>query len=266
MKKYILPTAAILAVAACAGISIVVYFVPVSFSADQTADRLWREVLPRIALSLAMFALVLLCGYKKIFYIKTDGAAKAALWCLPCLLVALANFPYSALISGTAAIERADLVWLFLQKCLFIAVAEELLFRGLLLGFLADVFKQRRHAFLLRVITSSAVFALFHLLNLAEGAAIGPTLLQVGYTFLTGLMFAAVTERTHSIWCAVALHFIFDISGLIVPDLGSGHFQDGVFWALTAICAAICAVHLILYAIRKDRDDGAEYQNNRQDT
>lgn len=258
MKKRLLTAATVLAVALCAAMFIIVYFVPLRFSADETADRLWREMLPRAALGIVLFVLVLLFGYKNIFALKKEGAAKDLLWCLPCLAVALANFPYSALIAGTATIIRTDLIWLFLLKCLLIAVSEELLFRGILLSFFKDIFNCKKHSFLLRVTISSAVFALFHLLNLAEGAAVGATLMQVGYTFLTGLMFAAVTERTGSIWLAIVLHFIFDIGGLIVPELGVGLFQDTIFWIITAVCAAVCALHLIIYAIKTDSNECKE--------
>lgn len=248
--------------AVCAAIFLIIYFAPLQFSSDPVCDGLWRDVLPRVALTVAVMAVAALCGYGGFFKISRGDAARNILWCLPCFAVALANFPYSALASGSAVIDRPDLIWLFLLKCLFIAASEELLFRGILLRFLQEVFEKKKHAFILSVVTSSAVFALFHLLNLAEGAGVGATMLQVGYTFLTGLVFACVTARTGNVWGAIIIHFVFDIGGLIVTDLGHGQFQDAVFWALTAIAAAICAVHLVLYAIKRD---GAESRSQNDD-
>ena len=260
MKKQI-KIAAVTALVLSAAAFIVIYFVPVTFSKDELCNKLWRDTLPRVALSAAIFSLCVLCGVRGLFAVKREGALRAAVWCIPCLLVALANFPYSALITGEALIDRPDLIWLFILKCLFIAVSEELLFRGILLWLFKDMFEGRRHSFLMCAVTSAAVFALFHLLNLLEGAGIGATLLQVGYTFLTGLMFTCAAMRTGSPWAPVALHFIFDIGGLIVTDIGSGPFQDEAFWALTAICAAICAVHLVFYALERDKKDLENFKN-----
>lgn len=239
---------------------IVIFFVPITYSADKVCDKLWRDTLPRVALSVAIYSLAVICDMRGFFKVHIKDAPRLILWCVPAMLVVIANFPFSALILGTANIERADLIWLFLLKCLFIAISEEVIFRGVLLWLVRDMYKNRRHSFLITVLLSSAIFALFHLLNLAEGAGIGPTLLQVGYTFLTGLMFACTAERTESLWAPIALHFVFDVGGLMITDLGSGTFQDTIFWVLTAVCAAICAVHLILYAISRDRADRQNYE------
>ena len=233
---------------------IAIYFAPVEFSPDGTADKLWRDTLTRAVLSAAVLALAALCGYGGYFKVK-KGILKDAAWCLPCLAVALANFPYTALIGGSAHIYRADLIWLFALKCLFIAVSEEILFRGIALDFAKEMTRGKRHAYIVCVTCYSAVFAVFHLFNLIEGAGIAPTLLQVGYTFLTGMMFASVAMRTGNLWGGIILHFIFDIGGLIIGDLGGGAFQDVWFWALTAIAGVVCAVHLIIYAVRRDREE-----------
>lgn len=241
------------AVVLCAAAFAVFYFAPVNLSNDELENALWRDALARAALTGAIAGVAALCNYNIFFVRGARMRCADYLWCLPCLAVALANFPYSALISGTAVIERADLLPAFISKCLFIATSEELLFRGVLLRLLDEVFSESCHKFLKCTIISSAVFALFHLLNLLDGAAAGATLLQVGYTFLTGLMFACVTIRTHNIFTAIILHFIFDIGGFIVSDLGTGPFQDVCFWILTAVAAAVCATHLIIFAVKRDR-------------
>ncbi len=237
---------------------IAIYALPLKFSADETADALARDCAVRGALTVAVAALAAKSCGKELFAVRRGRLAADAAWCLPCLAVALANFPFSALASGSAHIDAPGLLWLFLLKCLFIAASEELLFRGLLLRLLCDALKEKPHRFVLAVTLSAAAFGLFHLFNLAEGAALPATLLQVGYTFLTGLMFACVTLKTGNIWGAIVLHFVFDAGGLIITDLGSGAFQDTVFWVLTAVCAAACAVHLIIYAVRRDRQESGK--------
>lgn len=218
---------------------------------DAAADKLYSDIISRAVIAAAVVALTLLAGYGKLLAPRRKGILRALLWCIPCLAVALANFPYSALASGEAQILRADLLWAVVLKCLLIGVTEELIFRGILLILVSDLLGNGNNRVFLTIVISSAIFALYHLLNLFAGAGLGVTLLQVGYSFLTGAMFAAVMTRTRNIWLCIALHTVYDIGGLIVSDIGSGAVHDLIFWVLTAVAAVICCVHVILYLIRK---------------
>lgn len=240
------------AVLAAAAAAVIIFFcTDITFSPDQKCNTLIEDIIPRAALSAAFIALALLCGFSQPFTLKKENFARNLVWCLPCMAVVAANFPFSALISGDAVVERPDLIWLFLIKCLLIALSEEALFRGFLMQAVAEYVKDRKYSYVLTVVISSAAFALFHLLNLFAGAGVGATLLQTGYTFLTGMMFAAVTCRTGGIWAAVGLHFVFDVGGLLITDLGSGNVHDACFWVLTAIAAVVCAAHLAYDAVKK---------------
>ena len=216
--------------------------------ADATMGRLISETVPRLAVGGFLITLMVTRGFGKTFTPKWSGAQ--LLWSVPCLLVAIVNFPFAALISGTAVIERTDLIWLFLLKCVSIALVEEIFFRALLLPLFMERLQKNRHAVLISVLLTSALFAVMHLINLFFGAGIGETMLQVGYTFLIGCMLAVMLLKTKNIWLCIITHALFDFGGTIVTDLGSGVFQDTVFWILTAIAGVLCAVHIIWSLIR----------------
>lgn len=220
---------------------------------DETAGKLVSDIVPRVAVTVFLGALLLLNGYAESLKFRKNGFLRALVWCLPCFLVAFANFPYSALIRGTAVIVRADLVWLFLIKCLAIALMEELFFRATLVTVLLEFTEKKKYGVFITVIGSAAVFSLTHLLNLFYGAGFGATALQVGYTFLIGCMLAVAFIKTKNVWLCVAVHAIFDVGGLIVGDLGKGPFQDTVFWVLTAACGVICTAHIIYTLIKLQR-------------
>ena len=225
---------------------------PQIFPWDETVVRLFCETLPRIVISSFLIVVLrksVLCPPKGAFW-------RSLLWCLPCFAVALVNFPFSALISGRAHIERIDLLWLFLLKCLSIALMEELFFRALLLPLLQGKLRNTKGKFYYCVLISAACFSLMHLLNLLFGAGFGATALQVGYTFLLGIMFGVMFLVTRNIWFCVTVHTVFDIGGCIVTDLGSGAFQDTVFWILTAVFGVICAVHIIISSYRFQKKGG----------
>lgn len=230
---------------------LIVFSLPsIIFSPDETVNSLIVDTVPRFVVGADLVALIILLNYKSILKPFSKDFFKTLLWCAPCFLVALANFPFSALILGKAVIERHDLLGLFILKCLSIGVMEELFFRGIVLTLILEKFEKRPNNILLSIIISSAIFGLFHLVNLFFGANTGATMLQVGYSFLIGAMLSVVLIKTKNVWLCALIHALFNFGGGIVTDLGSGPFQDFYFWLLTAIFGAICILH-ILYTLHK---------------
>lgn len=222
------------------------------FSGER-AGKLLADTAPRLAVGVFLTALLLWTEeYRAGLTFSRKRIPRDLLWCVPCLLVAFANFPYSALLSGSARIEAPRLIWLFLLKCFSVALLEEMFFRALLVPFVRERIKGRLADGWTTLVTA-AIFALSHLLNLFFGAGIGPTLLQVGYTFLLGCMFAVMFLETGNVWMCVLTHFIFDVGGVIVTDLGSGAFQDTVFWILTAVTGVLCAAHIVYSLVKRMR-------------
>lgn len=218
---------------------------------DETIGALVADTVPRAAAAGCLVLLMARCGSAEVLRAKCKAGDAA--WAIPCLLVALVNFPLSALISGRAAVVRPELIPLFVLKCAAIAVFEEIFFRGILLPVLLE--RLRKARIVLAVLISSACFGLMHLLNLFFGAGIGDTLLQIGYTFLIGCMLAVTMVRTKSLWLCAALHAIFDCGGLLIADLGTGDPHDTVFIVLTAVIGVLCAIHVAIAAFRMQKRD-----------
>lgn len=178
---------------------------------------------------------------------------KTALWCLPCLLVILANFPFSALIKGNLTINRPDYMWLYIIYVTGIALVEEIVFRGVLLFLLVDIFKNNKLKYFLSALISSVVFALFHITNIFAGMDIGSVLLQVLYTFLIGGMLSIVALKTKNIWMGVFIHAAFNFGGLLTTTIATGDPWDAVFWILTISCGILCAGHMIYSLFNLER-------------
>ena len=174
-------------------------------------------------------------------------------WCAPCLLVALANFPFSALFTGGLSIVREELIALYILYVLGISIVEEMVFRGVLLFLLLDIFRNQRLKYFLSALISSLIFALFHLTNVFAGMDIGSVLLQVVYTFLIGGMFSVMALKTKSIWMGVFIHALFDFGGLLTTTIAIGDPWDLVFWVLTIACGILCAGHIIVSLINLER-------------
>ena len=251
--KKTLKTVTFFALAAGFVVAAVLYYLPdFYFVADGAFDAMIRESLVRFFAVGITFYLVLYSGAAG--YLRVKGNFfKHALICLPCVFVALANFPFHALISGGAAVERADLLPLLVLKCVLTAVLEELLFRVLLFDRVYSAFDDKRGGAFVVVALTGAAFGLFHLVNLLSGAGIVSVLTQVGYTILIGCMLSFVMLETGNVYFCVALHAVFNFGGELVPMLGSGVFQDAVFWWATVVCGAVCAVHVVFLLFMKEK-------------
>lgn len=240
---------------------------PVSFTGDELTDSLILSCTERaLGTAIAIVALYFFIGRETLKF-RLEWSALA--WCLPCLAVAVVNFPFSSLISGTAHVDHTSLIPLFALDCILTGLFEELLFRGALQRIVFDLAGKRRFRTVIAVAVTSALFGGCHLLNLFGGAGAGATLLQAGYSFLIGAMLSCTLLKTGNIWICAALHALFNFGGLLVPTLGGGVFQDGCFWALTAIFGLLCAGHVICFLVartREERNDNPSESEGGQNT
>ena len=220
---------------------------------DPLANKFLTGFLSRFGLALLFGWLLFIFGGKDSI-LCTKGSLKGMLWALPCFMVAFVNYPYTAIASGEAQIDREDLLGLYALYIVGIALLEELIFRGLLVMLAKDYFKSKRHVPLLVTIICSAVFSLFHLTNLFGGADVGYTLLQCVYTFLIGAMLTVTMLKLNNIWLCFVIHTIFDFAGLIVIHLGQGNPWDITFWILTIVSGVLCAGHVIYTLIKLEKN------------
>lgn len=252
MQRKTLSKVAIVAFLALLGIQVILTLVSPTFTADEKVNKLIIEAISRSLSSVAFVVALFYFGYGKSLKVGLPKIGNV-IWCLPCFAVAVVNFPFTALIFGKATITYPSYIWLFVLNCLFIGIVEETLFRGIIQPIVADRFKGDKYSSIKTVALTSIIFSLFHLLNLLSGASVGATAMQLGYTFLVGAMFSAIYLKTGNLWYPIILHALFDIGGLLVPTLGTGTFQDGTFWALTAIFGALCGIYIIRYLLKRDK-------------
>jgi len=247
-------TLAVLAAAVVA--AIVINYLPdlVIVNGDEVVDGLIKDLLVRVTAFVFLTYYIFPTSERSVLYFGLVGGWKSVVKCLPCLLVPLVNIPFSALFSGSAYILRTDVaLWLFILDCLAIAAFEELFFRGTLQKALFEKIGNKPNGIIKTTIITSVFFGLFHLLNIVSGAGIGETLLQVVYTFLFGAMLSFVMFTTENLWMCVLLHAVFNFGGALVPRLGGGLFQDGVFWALTISVGVAVGVYVFVCFLKMQK-------------
>ncbi len=225
-----------------------------SLSSDPVTAELWRSVIYRgLASMVFVFALI----YLEYRVFSAPRLSHMAVF-LPALVVAVNNFPILGMVGGTVWIERGDLIWVYVLDCLMIGLFEELAFRGVLLPFLLEKRRKSKSQILWTVVLSSGVFGLIHLINLLEGAGVGATLLQVGYSFLIGGMCAIVLMKTGNLVYCILLHTVYDIGGRWMTVAG-GELWDTPTVILTVILALIVIAWMLAVFFRIDEEDAGRF-------
>ncbi len=230
-------------------------FIEISYVKDEFQNRMLSKIIQHAFGIVGVFLLV------RSLDIKVFGKIENA-WCLlPCFIVALDNFQWSAFFNGKMQLIHTDMrdFILFFLYCMTVGLLEELLFRGILFGLLAGFFSKDRKGFLITYTLSSVLFGVAHLFN---GFSIG-TLLQVGYTVLTGGLFAFCFVKTKNILCPAFIHGIYNFCGLLYDKQGLGMgvvFDMGT--VLTMVIVSVLVGVFVLYEIWKypEREREALYK------
>ena len=165
---------------------------------------------------------------------------------LPCMAVAINNFPFITYFSGEAYIA-SDIrhVLLFALSCLGVGFFEEMAFRGCIFTVFLQRRKKSRIDVFWAIVLSSVVFGAVHLVNVFAGASIVSVILQVGYSFLIGGMCSVILIKTANIWYCVVLHAVYNFAGGVVPECGGG-----VIWPMsTVILTTAIALAVTAYVV-----------------
>ena len=181
--------------------------------------------------------------------IRLFGKPQHMLYMIPCLLIAIDNFQFSSYFQGNMQLvhnEPMDFL-LFALYCLSVGLFEECIFRGVIFAVVAGLFSKDKKGLWLTYITSSVIFGLAHIFN--------GSILQVGYTILTGGLFAFALMKTKNIFCCAFVHALYNFGGLLFETaerfgLGNGVvFDMGTVITMLVVCLTLGA--FVLYSVFK---------------
>lgn len=147
---------------------------------------------------------------------------RKVLFLLPMLVVATANLWHGAVLRYAPS----DTLW-YIIAMLCIGFIEEILFRGYLLRLLL------KRSTRLAILISSFTFALGHLVNLANGAELVPTLLQLVYALAIGLMLSVFVVKTGHLLPCCLFHGVFNALAAFSKEAGQ------TVGCQIAVCAVI---------------------------
>ena len=185
------------------------------------ADALSAEigVLKIVTLPAAVFLTLVMLAYVRnrglwTYYGLTgpkDAPPRACLYYVPFAVLATAN-----LWNGVALRSTALEILLFAATMGCVGFMEEILFRGLLFRALAK--KNLQTA----ILVSSLTFGLGHIVNLFNGAAFLPTLLQILYATSIGYLFTIFFVKTRSLIPCMVTHATINALSIFAVEGGFG--------------------------------------------
>lgn len=175
------------------------------------------------------------------FGYRRPRRARVALWFIPAAATVL-------IILGTQGV-RVDAPTVAAYGVLVVAVAlnEETWFRGIVFAIL------RARSTRTAVVGSSVLFGILHLANLAGGADVGSSILQVAFAALFGLVAVQLVVLTGSLWPAIAWHTAWNFVSFIGGDSADSRSLIG----LGAACVVMLGYAVFLGRRMSWRPDGA---------
>lgn len=245
MSKPIKKLLLVIVLCSCVAIFLL-YLFPIPLFKKSFRQNLFEDLL-RYALSCV--ASVCLVVYLDI---KLFSKPKSWFALLPCLLIAINNFPFISYFNGNMQFVKKEFldILLFALYCMCVGLFEECIFRGIVFSVFAERLPNDKKGFLLAYFISSVCFGLAHLFNLFSGAGVIATLLQVGYTTLTGGLFAFVLIQTKNLLCCGFLHGIYNFCGLLLSEQGLGSgvvFDTGTI--IMMACVSVLVGVYVLYSL-----------------
>ena len=255
-KRQVGDTVQLIAIFVFCGVAVLFDFVKIQYSSDEFINRMIAKIVQQCCGSIA--AIVLMVRLK----IKLFGVPQGWLYFIPCLIIALDNFPLISYLNGNMQIVRNSAleVTLFAGYCLSVGLFEELIFRGVIFSVVAGYFNKNKNGFITTYIVSSVIFGGIHIFNIIAGAGVGATVLQVGYSTLTGALFAFALIKMKNIFIPAFLHGLYNFCGLFCTKegLGMGSFFDTgtiIMMAVISVLIGLFVLYSVLTYKEEDRVD-----------
>lgn len=217
----------------------------IAFTDDLKINNIYSNAISR---TIGILLVIFLLRYLKIKIIDKDNMKVkigVIIFIIPAIIVAINNYPWLSLIDNTAYYNDNYfyLISYIIIECLIVGIFEELVFRVLIYKVFTLFFKERyknnqNKQIIYSLLFSSLVFSLAHAFS---SLSFGSVLMQVGYTFLLGLMLNFIIYKTNNIFYCILIHTIYNIGGYAI-----GTFVTRTSVSLLLIIGTLCISILVL--------------------
>lgn len=145
-----------------------------------------------------------------------------------CVLVVIAQI-YLQIMEQGGHIQSFGNILMFVITMFLIGLAEEGVFRGVLLNLFLNRFSKTKAGILWAVFVDGFLFGAMHLTNIFSGVSVKSAVVQAITAIILGMLLAAIYVRSGNFWICVILHAWIDFGSLMSGGIfGQGDIIDGI--------------------------------------
>ena len=164
---------------------------------------IWILVVITLAYYIIRYRGISMLGFRKV----KKGTAKSVLYYSPLLFIA-----FSPLATGVDLEKGAAFLFANLFLTLGIGMAEEIIFRGIICNLWL------KYGVVEAMLLSSVLFGMSHILNVAGGAGLLATILQICFAIVYGMVFTLIFIEGNSLIPCVLMHALHDFCSFICAE------------------------------------------------
>ena len=178
---------------------IIIYVVANSYTMQNFGYTSIQSAIINTILSALILTLIILIKRVKFYGLTKPEKPKQFLYFIPLIIISLFNLRQGIHINNTTS----EIIFHIITM-LNVGFLEEIILRG----FLFKMMEKDNIKF--AIIVSSITFGIGHIVNLLNGAALLPTLLQVCYAIAIGYMLVTVFYKSKSLIPCIIFHAVFN--------------------------------------------------------
>ncbi len=207
---------------------IVIYILTNSFCMQNFGEMDYRSVIVNSTLSLAVILFIVKNNLGEYYGLTKFPKFKEFLYFIPLLILMSINLWGGVHIKNTSS---EIIFYILFMIC--VGFLEEIIFRGFLFKMMAkDNVKTA-------IIVSSLTFGIGHIINLFNGAALTPTLIQVCYAVAGGYLFVIIFQKGKSLWPCIIAHATINASSIFGIENIISTYIAPVFLILISVSYAV---------------------------
>ena len=222
-------------------------YIVLSIFADQVSEKLGIQKLFTAPFLIGMSVLLWRFIQKedlsqKFGLTAFQGDLKGYLFFIPLAVIASCN-----LWNGMRMNFSLPETVLYIVSMLCVGFVEEVIFRGFLLRAILG-----KHV-LRALFISGLTFGLGHIVNLLNGADFLPTLLQMGYAFAVGFLFAVIVYKGKSLYPCIITHSFLNASSVFAVECSQG--KEMLISLILCVVSAGYAAYLLKDGLEQETDE-----------
>lgn len=207
---------------------IVIYILTNSFCMQNFGEMDYRSVIVNSTLLLAVILFIVKNKLGEYYGLTKLPKFKEFLYFIPLLILMSVNLWGGVHIKNTSS---EIIFYILFMIC--VGFLEEIIFRGFLFKMME---KDNVNT---AIIVSSLTFGIGHIINLFNGAALIPTLIQVCYAVAGGYLFVIIFQKGKSLWPCIIAHACINASSIFGIENIISTYIAPVFLILISVSYAV---------------------------